>query len=130
MENTIIGHITYDMLIAFCFGIASLFLYAWKRKKESNGYTIKRYMVLSVPNILFHIIASLMVLWVLHEISEVIISNFMPSLNGSGTYHAVLACLTGMFGSVLVARVLELGRKRLNTKDQNIKHVHDEHCEH
>lgn len=98
-------HITAKVTVAFTLGIASLFLYAWKSTTEN------KYMKLTVQNILFHIIASFMVLLGLNEISEVIIDNYIKVLDGSNTYYFTLACLTGMFGSVLVAYILEKGKK-------------------
>lgn len=130
-ENIIIGHITLSMLVAFTLGIACLFVYAWKTSAEQlQGYSTKRYMRLTLPNVVFHFVASLLVFWILHEISEIIIQNFIPALNGNSLYHNTLSALTGMFGSVLVAKVFEIARKKQNTIDSNIKHVHDEHCNH
>lgn len=130
-EKIIIGHISIGMLVAFVIGIICLFAYAWKTSTDqSQGYSTKRYMRLTPPNIVFHFVASLLVLLLLHEISEVLIKNFIPALTGNSLYHNTLAAGSGMFGSVLVAKVFEYVRKKQNTIDANIKHVHDENCDH
>ncbi len=125
MEKIIIAHISQSMLITFFLGLICLFLYCWKTSKENNiGYTTQPYMRLTWPNVVFHLIASFLVLMLLNEISEILIDNFIPVLKGSEFYHNTLAALTGLFGSRLVAFVLEKARKIRNEKDENIKHVH------
>lgn len=131
MEQVIFNHITYEMLLAFMLGIISLFVYAWKTSTDNSlGYSVNKYMRLTPSNITFHFIASIMVLLGLHELSEALISNFIPALDASKTYHYALSALTGMFGSRLIAWILEKTRKKLNTSDDNIKHIHGENCEH
>lgn len=131
MENIIFGHISVAMAMAFVIGIACLFSYSWMTGvNEQDGYTSKRYMKLTPPNITFHLIGSFAVFFVLHEISEVLITNFIPALEGSGTYHWLMSLLCGMFGSVLVAKVFEYVRKKQNLIDRNIEHVHGPDCGH
>lgn len=131
MEKILFDHVTVGMAIAFAMGMLCLFLYAWKTKQETKtGYNTNRYMKLTLPNILFHIVSSMLVLMLLHEISEILITNYFPMLATSTIYHNTLSALTGAFGSVLVAKVFEYVRKKQNTIDPNIKHVHDENCEH
>ncbi|SDT16096.1 hypothetical protein SAMN05192545_2907 [Maribacter dokdonensis] len=131
MEKIIFGHIDVGMLVLFVLGLLCLFFYAWKNNEDiKKGYSTKRYMRISLPNTLFHIFGSVSVFMLLHELSEVLIDNLIPQLKGSGTYHMTLSFLSGCFGSVLVAWVFEYVRKKQNTIDTNIKHVHDENCEH
>lgn len=109
MENIVFGHITLSMLVSFLLGILCLFLYCWKTNQASDK--TNRYMNLTVPNILFHLVASFLVLNILHEISGVVIENFIPALKTDNIYHNTLAALTGMFGSVLVAWVIDKSKK-------------------
>lgn len=131
MEDLIIGHITKGMAALFVLGLLCLFFYAWKNNEDiKDGYSTKRYMRISVPNTLFHIVGSVSVFLLLRELSEVLITNFFPQLVGNGTYHMTLSFLSGCFGSVLVAWVFEFVRKKQNTMDENIKHVHNDNCKH
>ena len=131
MEKEIIGHITGWMMLLFCFGMLCLFSYALKNNDDvKQGYSTKRYMRITKWNSLFHIAGSISVFLLLHELSEVLIKNFIPQLDGSGTYHMTLSFLSGAFGSVLVAWVFEFVRKKQNNIDTIIKHVHDENCDH
>lgn len=131
MDKIIIGHITLEMIVSFSLGIIVLFAYCWKNNEEvKKGYGTKSYMKLTFPNIVFHLFSSVLVLWLLHELSEVIITNFIPALDSNKIYHNTLATATGIFGSVGVAKVFEFVRKKQNKIDQNIKHVHDENCDH
>lgn len=131
MEKIIIGHITVEMLVLFILGMICLLLYAWKNNQDiKNGYGTKRYMKISWPNGFFHVFSSISVFLLLHELSEVLIKNLIPQLDSSSTYHLTLSFLCGAFGGVLVAWVFEFVRKKQNTIDSNIKHVHDENCDH
>ena len=108
LDKIVLGHITQGMIIAFVLGMLTLLTYAWKKRNEyksKEGYS--RYMVINLPNSLFHVIASFLVLFVLDEISEVLIENYIPVLKTSQFYRLTLAGLTGMFGSVLIAIIFE-----------------------
>lgn len=114
MENIFFGEITYSMLVSFTFGVACLLLYAATRKEAKNPY-----MVMNVLNIIFHIVASFLVLYLLQEINAVLIDNYFPTLKGGSTYNLTLSALIGMFGSVLVAMILEVGKKKFGVKNES-----------
>mgnify|MGYP000197484209 CR=1 FL=1 len=118
MKTTIFAHITIEMIIAFTLGISCLFLYTWKSSTDN------KYMKLTLPNVLFHFVASVMVFLGLHELGEIIIENYIPVLKGNNSYHYTLACLTGMFGSVLVAWVLTK-RNNITKKEETNSCKHD-----
>lgn len=132
LEAFIIEPITVGMAIAFLLGNVVLFSWMWKMERdEKSGYTTKRFLRPTAPNISFHFLSGLLVLLVLHEISDVVIERFFPELDSENqTYNMTLSGLTGMFGSVLVGYFLEKWAKKRNVADPNIKHVHDDDCDH
>ncbi|WP_044398806.1 hypothetical protein [Lacinutrix sp. Hel_I_90] len=121
-------HLKPEIIIAFLLGIAILFLFSWRQRSNNvSGYSLKKYLKPSLPNILFHLVSSFALLFVLHEISEDIIKRLGFNEN---KYHLTLACLTGMFGGLFVAWVFEKAAKIRNKNDDNIKHIHGPDCKH
>ena len=123
LEKNIIGHINMEMIISFFLAMIGLFLFRAILVKETkkNGYGAGRFMTPTLLNIAFHVVTSFLFLWLLHEISEVLINNFIPKFVGNNTF-------SGVFGGYAFAWVFEKGRKRLNVKDKNITHNHNKTC--
>lgn len=108
-DAVLFEHITPIMWVMFVLGLITLFSYCWRVSSNSKG--VKKYMTLSMPNVLFHVIASFMVFLTLEETGEYLISKFLTDFEPGKIYHLSLSGLTGMFGSFLVALILELGSK-------------------
>lgn len=107
---TFLEHITLGMWVMFVLGILSIVVYSWKTPDSDHG--TKKYFKLTIKNLIFHLVSSLMVFIAIEEVSDVIISNFIPILSGDSTYHFVVSGLTGMFGSYLVAWVIEKSKSK------------------
>ena len=105
MEANFLNHISLGMWVMFGLGILSVIMYSWTTIDEHNG--VKKYFKLTIKNVLFHIVASFMVFICLEELSEKIIDIWIPILKGSGPYHFSMSGLVGMFGSALVAWIME-----------------------
>lgn len=105
MEYNFLDHIDTGMWIMFALGILSIVTFSWKTPDSEKG--VKKYFRLTFKNVVFHIIASLMVFLALGEIGGRIIENWFPAMSGNGTYNMMLSGLTGMFGSALVALIIE-----------------------
>ncbi|NNE30729.1 MAG: hypothetical protein HKN40_00010 [Winogradskyella sp.] len=133
MNSIIFGHITVGMAISFVLSIAGLFLFRAilvKENEDNKGYGVGRFMKPTALNVAFHLVTSFLFLFLLHEVSEVVIKRFIPELDSNNTFHNTLSAFSGVFGGYAFAWIFEKGRKRLNTKDENIKHIHDENCKH
>ena len=114
-ELIYLQHIDFGMWLLFILGVAALFAYSWKTSNETKG--VRKYLNLSLPNILFHLVASIMVFLTLEETGEYLIKKFLPEFNPSQAYHYTLSALTGMFGSVFVAWILEIGKKLFGKRE-------------
>jgi MFS superfamily sulfate permease-like transporter len=105
-------HIDTAMWILFALGVAALLTYSWKTANDSKG--LKKYLILSVPNIVFHVIASIIVFLTLEETGEHIIRYFLTDFDPGQPYHYTLSALSGMFGSMFLALIFELGKIIIN----------------
>jgi len=112
MENNFLEHISFGMWVMYFLGVLTLFGYSWTVSKESKG--VKKYYKLTVPNIIFHLTASLMVFFSWEETGEMLIKKLVTDFDFSNGWHFVFSGLTGMFGSFMVAGLLELGRNLKN----------------
>lgn len=114
MELEILQHITPSMWLMFALGVIVVISYSWMTENEKEG--LSKYFQLTLKNVVFHIFSSLVILLLLEEIGSVIIENFIPALNGNGLYHGTLSTLSGMFGSLLAAWIIEWGRSKFPKK--------------
>lgn len=105
MEHNFLDNIDMGMWIMFGLGILSVITFSWKTQDSEKG--VRKYFKLTVKNVIFHIIASLMVFLALGEIGDRILETWFPAMSGNGTYNMMLSGLTGMFGSALVALIIE-----------------------
>lgn len=129
LETILFGHITLLMLIAFILGAICLLLFTLKEAtKTQKGYSVKRFLKPTPLNIAYHLVASFALFLGLQEVGEIIISKI--GLDTSKTYDYLLSFGTGAFGSIVVSYVFEKVRKIQNKLDPNIKHVHNDNCEH
>lgn len=127
IEKELIGHITVLMLFMFSLGNVILFLYGNKLKKENKGvnsYSLDNWMKPTTSNILFHFFAGIACLFLIHEIGDWFIQKFFAGeLDAENkTYTTTLSLISGVFGGLLIGKVLEWFRKRKNIADYNIKH--------
>ena len=130
MEKIVVGHITVSMLIAFLLGIICIFLFAKMRLQGQTGYATGKFFKPTWWNFSFHLLSGVSILFLLHEISAAMLTNWLPFLEGNSTYYNSLSWFSGAGGGFAVAYVFEKIRKKFNTTDINIKHIHDEECEH
>ena len=103
-------HISLEMWAMFALGIVTVILFSWVTIDQNKG--VQRYFKLTVKNVLFHVVASLMVFITVEELSNTLIEAYVPVLKDSGTYHLTLSGLIGMFGSWLVAWVIEKAKMK------------------
>lgn len=104
-EIKFLEHITSGMWVMFLLGFLAIIGYSLKSEDSEEG--TKKYFKLTWKNIAFHLVASLMVFIAIEELGSVLISNYIPALNSSVTYYYTMSALSGMFGSYLVAWVIE-----------------------
>ena len=129
METILFGHVSLGMLLAFLLGVVGLFLVSYKSAKATalkSGYGVKKYLKPTVFNIIYQLVLGFAILFILHEISEKLIG--LIGWEESSGYHLTLSMACGAFGGQIFAYALELGRKLLNKRDNNVVHVHDKNC--
>lgn len=105
MEIEILQQVTASMWVMFGLGVLVIFLYSLKVEEDASG--LKGFFKLTIKNALFHIVASLVVLLLLKEISAVLIEAYIPFLKDSGMYQGTLSFLSGLGGSVLIAWAIQ-----------------------
>jgi len=105
LDEIVFGHITPGMLLMFVLGVLSLFLLSWKyidQEIQHGDHTHKKYMRLTWPNALFHVVASFAVLMILHELIEPLAKFGFTSLGDN-----VLSLIVGLSGSVIITLFID-----------------------
>lgn len=111
MDLEILKHITASMWAMFFLGNLLVLAYCWKNDSEGSEY-----FTLTLKNAVFHVISSLMVFLLIEEIGAFLLSSYIPGLSENGIYHGTLSALSGMFGSLFAAWLVEMVVKKFKKK--------------